>query len=71
MHKMIANAVMFEHPIQKIYSALPPPVEEMDELLACIFTGPCQPTEVQCRKILVGILEYFFPLLGLQYPYTE
>ena len=40
MHKMIANAVMFEHPMQKIYSALPPPIEEMDELLAFIFTGP-------------------------------
>src|SRR5882762_1325416 len=45
MHKMIANAVMFEHPMQKIYSVLPPPIEEMDELLAFIFTGPCQPTE--------------------------
>ena len=44
MHKMIANAVMFEHPIQKIYTVLPPPIEEMDELLSFIFTGPCQPT---------------------------
>ena len=42
---MIANAVMFEHPMQKIYAVLPPPIEEMDELLAFIFTGPCQPTE--------------------------
>jgi len=39
MHKMIANAVMFEHPIQKIYTVLPPPIEEMDELLAFIFTA--------------------------------
>jgi len=31
MHKMIANAVMFEHPMQKIYTVLPPPIEEMDE----------------------------------------
>ena len=46
MHKMIANAVIFEHPIQKIYTVLPPPIEEMDELLAFIFTGPCQPTTV-------------------------
>ena len=45
MHKMIANAVTFEHPMQKIYTVLPPPIEEMDELLAFIFTGPCQPTE--------------------------
>jgi hypothetical protein len=45
MHKMIANAVLFEHPMQKIYTVLPLPIEEMDELLAFIFTGPCQPTE--------------------------
>ena len=50
MHKMIANAVMFEHPMQKIYSVLPPPIEEMDELLAFIFTGPCQPTEDDFRR---------------------
>jgi len=50
MHKMIANAVMFEHPIQKIYTVLPPPIEEMDELLAFIFTGPCQPTEDDFRR---------------------
>src|SRR6202790_4294988 len=42
---MIANAVTFEHPMQKIDSVLPPPIEEMDEVLAFIFTGPCQPTE--------------------------
>jgi hypothetical protein len=44
MHKMIANAVIFEHPMQKIYTVLPPPIEEMDKVLAFIFTGPCQPT---------------------------
>src|SRR6202453_2196297 len=60
MHKMIANAVTFEHPMQKIYTVLPPPIEEMDEVLAFIFTGPCQPTEedfcrtpmlVRCNKV--------------------
>jgi len=48
---MIANAVMFEHPMQKIYTVLPPPIEEMDELLAFIFTGPCQPTEDDFHRI--------------------
>jgi hypothetical protein len=38
------DAGIFEHPIQKIYTVLPPSIEEMDELLAFIFTGPCQPT---------------------------
>jgi len=51
MHKMIANAVTFEHPMQKIYTVLPPPIEEMDEVLAFIFTGPCQPTEDDFRRI--------------------
>ena len=51
MHKMIENAVMFEHPIQKIYTVLPPPIEEMDELLAFIFTGPCQPTTDDFHRI--------------------
>ena len=51
MHKMIANAVAFEHPMQKIYTVLPPPIEEMDELLAFIFTGPCQPTTDDFHRI--------------------
>ena len=51
MHKMIANAVIFEHPIQKLYTVLPPPIEEMDELLAFIFTGPCQPTADDFHRI--------------------
>ena len=51
MHKMIANAVTFEHPMQKIYTALPPPVEELDEVLAFIFTGPCQPTQEDFKRI--------------------
>jgi hypothetical protein len=50
MHKMIANAVAFEHPMQKIYTVLPPPIKEMDEVLAFIFTGPCQPTEDDFRR---------------------
>ena len=51
MHKMIANAVIFEHPIQEIYPVLPPPIEEIDELLAFIFTGPCQPTADDFHQI--------------------
>ena len=49
MHKMISNAVTFEHPMQKIYTVLPPPIEELSEVLAFIFTGPCQPTEDDFR----------------------
>jgi hypothetical protein len=51
MHKMIANAVTFEHPMQKMYAILPPPIEELNEMLAFIYTGPCQPTEDDFRRI--------------------
>ena len=45
MFKMCANAISFSNPMPKIYSVLPPPVEEMDEVLAFIYTGPCKPTK--------------------------
>jgi hypothetical protein len=44
MRKMKANIVAFESPIQKIYNILPPPREDLDEVLAILFTGPCKPT---------------------------
>ena len=44
MHKMRANAIIFSNPTPKVYNILPPPREEMDDVLAFIFTGPCQPT---------------------------
>lgn len=33
------------NPIPKVYKTLPPPIEEMDDVLAFIYTGPCQPTK--------------------------
>jgi len=41
---MTANAVTFENPMPKIYQALPPPLEELDQVLAFIYIGPCKPT---------------------------
>ncbi|KAH7918707.1 hypothetical protein BV22DRAFT_993513, partial [Leucogyrophana mollusca] len=41
---MIANAISFKHPVHKVYRKLPPPLEELDDILAFIFTGPCAPT---------------------------
>jgi len=35
---------MFKNPMPKIYQRLPPPVDELDEVLTFIFTGPCCPT---------------------------
>jgi hypothetical protein len=37
--------------MQKIYTVLPPPIKEIDEVLAFIFTGPCQPTEDDFHRI--------------------
>ena len=45
MFKMRANAISFSNPMPKIYNVLPPPIEEMDEVLAFIYTGPCKPTK--------------------------
>jgi hypothetical protein len=40
MHKLRANAIMFANPMPKIYDVLPPPIDEMDDVLAFIYTGP-------------------------------
>ena len=45
MRKMTSHVVAFQSPIPKIYHALPPPIEDLDEILAILFTGPCKPTE--------------------------
>ena len=42
---MRANAITFANPTPKIYNILPPPIEELDEVLAFIYTGPCKPTK--------------------------
>jgi hypothetical protein len=44
MRKMKANAIAFLAPIPKIYNMLPPPREDIQEVLAIMFTGPCKPT---------------------------
>lgn len=43
--KMMANAVSFPCPTVKVYQLLPPRREELDDVLALIFTGPNAPTE--------------------------
>ena len=66
MRKMKANIVAFESPIQKIYKILPPPREDLDEVLAILFTGPCKPTArdfahtpfLVRRKAVIAALEW-------------
>jgi hypothetical protein len=55
MHKMRVNAISFANPIPKVYDILPPPIEEQDEVLAFIYTGPCKPTksDFECTPLLV------------------
>ncbi|KAH7905163.1 hypothetical protein BJ138DRAFT_1018108, partial [Hygrophoropsis aurantiaca] len=50
MHKMIANAISFKQPTHKIYNALPPSMEDLDEMLAIVFTGPCAPTQDDFKR---------------------
>ncbi|KAF8223702.1 hypothetical protein L208DRAFT_1315591, partial [Tricholoma matsutake] len=45
LRKMVANVIAFESPVPKIYNILPPPVGELDDVLAILFTGPSKPTE--------------------------
>jgi hypothetical protein len=54
-YKMRANAISFQNPILKLYKVLLPLLKELDQVLACIFTGPCQPTEkdIQWTPLLV------------------
>jgi Helitron helicase-like domain at N-terminus/PIF1-like helicase len=50
MFKMRANAISFANPIPKVYDILPPPIKELDEVLAFIYTGPCQPTKADFER---------------------
>lgn len=48
--KMISHVVAFEAPVSKVYSVLPPPRDELDEVLAVLFTGPTEPTEEEMQR---------------------
>ena len=48
--KMKANVVAFEAPTPKMYSMLPPPQQDLDDVLAVLFTGPCKPTPEDFKR---------------------
>jgi hypothetical protein len=48
--KMISHAIAFDSPVAKIYSKLPPPVSDIDDILVVLFTGPCEPTEKDWKR---------------------
>ena len=45
--KLISHVVAFESPVHKVYTKLPPPREDMDDVLAILFTGPVRPMKEQ------------------------
>ena len=48
--KMQANAIMFPSPVPKLCNILPPPIEELDEVIAFMFTGVAQPTAEDMKR---------------------
>jgi uncharacterized protein DUF6570/helitron helicase-like protein len=48
--KMRANAIMFPAPVPKLCNILPPPIEELDEVIAFMFTGVAQPTAEDMKR---------------------
>ncbi|KZT10773.1 uncharacterized protein LAESUDRAFT_644049 [Laetiporus sulphureus 93-53] len=47
---MIADAIAFSQPVEKIYDVLPPPRRDLDDVLAILFTGPCRPNEDDFKR---------------------
>ena len=50
MRKMKANVIAFQSPIPKVYNILPPPKDEIQEVLAIMFTGPSKPTTSDYKR---------------------
>jgi hypothetical protein len=50
MRKMKANAIAFPSPITKIYDMLPPAKDEIEEVLAIMYTGPCKPSAEDFKR---------------------
>ena len=50
MFKMRANAISFSNPMLKIYNVLPPPIEELDDVLEVIYMGLCKPTKADFKR---------------------
>jgi hypothetical protein len=48
--KMRANAIMFPTPVPKLCNILPPPIDELDEVIAFMFTGVAQPTAEDMKR---------------------
>jgi len=49
--KLKGNVILFTKPMQKVYAILPPPKDELQEILAVVFFGPTQPTIDDYKRI--------------------
>lgn len=47
---MKAHAIAYQQPVPKVYNILPPPKEDIQEVLAIMFTGPCKPTSADFQR---------------------
>ncbi|KAH6894770.1 hypothetical protein BKA70DRAFT_1117393, partial [Coprinopsis sp. MPI-PUGE-AT-0042] len=47
---MKANVISYEVPVPRVYHKLPPPREDLDEVLAILFTGPSPPTQETLKR---------------------
>ncbi|KAF8574578.1 hypothetical protein K439DRAFT_1372050, partial [Ramaria rubella] len=52
MHKMQANTVLVPNPTAKIYKKFPPHREDLDEVMAFVYTGPTHPSQIELRRTL-------------------
>lgn len=50
LSKMKAHVIAFEAPIERVYDMLPPPIEDLDDVLAVLFTGSCKPTPEDLKR---------------------
>jgi len=51
MRKMTANVIAFQSPIPKVYNVLPPSHEDLNDVLAILYTGPCKPTADDLQRL--------------------
>ena len=49
--KLKGNVILFTKPMQKVYAVLPPPKDELQEVLAVVFFGPTQPTVDDYKRL--------------------
>ncbi|KZT11588.1 uncharacterized protein LAESUDRAFT_642947 [Laetiporus sulphureus 93-53] len=70
---MMANAIAFTQPVEKVYDILPPPVSDLEQVLAVLFTGPTRPVESDFHRtpLLVRHVAVFAALQWLKLNHVD